>query len=63
MFQGHSNLLTETSEIFSFGISRLEETNSDLFPKLFVRALDFFEKKIKTKKRFFNISRSLRRKK
>ena len=46
-----SNSLTETSaEIFSFRISKLEETNSELDSQLAVTTLDFSEQEIGTSK-------------
>ena len=51
MLEGSSNSLTEIStEIFSFRISRLEETNSELDSKLAVTTLDFCEQEIGTSK-------------
>ena len=49
MFEGSFNSLTEiSSEIISFGIWRLEQTNSELDPNLAIIILDFFEQEIGT---------------
>ena len=49
MFEASFNLFTEMPfEIHSFGVSRLEEFNSELNPKLFAIIADFSKQEIGT---------------